>query len=114
MNNTLTWNQVQEIRKLLAMGYKNKEIAAMYGVKPNTISDIKRNKTWSSKRKLTPEQVARIKLLLNKGVAVETIAEGFNVSVSTIARIKRGETYKDIPPEPFEGEEWEVPEPMIL
>ena len=107
MNNTLTWNQVQEVRKLLAMGYKNKEIAAMYGVKPNTISDIKCNKTWSSG--LTHEQVARIKLLLNKGVAVETIAEGFKVPVNTIARIKRGETHTDIAPEPFEGEEWEMP-----
>lgn len=112
MNNILTWNQVQEIRKLLAMGYKNKEIAAMYGVKPNTISDIKRNKTWSSG--LTHEQVARIKLLLSKGVAVETIAEGFKVPASTIARIKRGEIYTDVSPEPFEGEEWEVPEPMFL
>ena len=112
MNNTLTWNQVQEVRKLLAMGYRNKEIAAMYGVKPNTISDIKRNKTWSSG--LTHEQVARIKLLLNKGVAVETIAEGFKVPDNTIARIKRGEIYTDVAPEPFEGEEWEVPEPMIL
>lgn len=113
MNNKLTWSQVQEVRKLLAIGYKNKEIAAMYGVKPNTISDIKRGKTWSE-RKLTYEQVARIKLLLSKGVAVETIAKGFKVSVSTIARIKRGKTYTDIPPEPFEGEEWEVPENMFL
>lgn len=112
MNNTLTWNQVQEVRKLLAMGYKNKEIAAMYGVKPNTISDIKRNKTWNSG--LTHELVARIKLLLNKSVAVETIAEGFKVPVNTIARIKRGETYTDVAPELFEGEEWEVPEPMFL
>ena len=113
MNNTLTWNPVQEIRKLLAMGYKNKEVAAMYGVKPNTISDIKRNKTWNE-RKLTYEQVARIKLLLNKGMTVETIAEGFKVPVNTIVRIKRGETYTDVAPEPFEGEEWQVPEPTFL
>lgn len=107
MNNTLTWNQVQEVRKLLAMGYKNKEIAAMYGVKPNTISDIKRNKTWSGE--LTNEQVARIKLLLDRGMDLQEIAKGFNVSVKTISRIKRGETYTDVAPEPFEGEEWEVP-----
>jgi IS30 family transposase len=112
MNNTLTWNQVQEIRKLLAMGYKNKEVAAMYGVKPNTISDIKRNKTWNGE--LTNEQVARIKLLLNKGMTVETIAEGFKVPVNTIVRIKRGETYTDVAPEPFEGEEWQVPESTFL
>lgn len=112
MNNILTWNQVQEVRKLLAMGYKNKEIAAMYGVKPNTISDIKRNKTWSGG--LTHEQVARIKLLLNKGVTIEVIAKGFKVSTNTIARIRRGEIYTDVAPEPFEGEEWEIPEPMFL
>lgn len=112
MNNTLTWNQVQEIRKLLAMGYKNKEIAAMYGVKPNTISDIKRNKTWSSG--LTHEQVARIKLLLDRCMSLQEIAKGFNVSVKTILRIKRGETYTDIPPEQFEGEEWEMPKPIFL
>ena len=108
MNNKLTWNQVQEVRKLLVAGYKNKEIAAMYGVKPNTISDIKRNKTWSSG--LTHKQVARIKLLLNKGVTVETIAEGFKVPVNTVVRIRRGETYTDVAPEPFEGEEWEIPD----
>lgn len=113
MNNTLTWNQVQEVRKLLAMGYKNKEVAAMYGVKPNTISDIKRGKTWSE-RKLTYEQVARIKLLLDRGMSLQEIAKGFNVSVKTISRIKRGETYTDVAPEPFEGEEWEVPEPTFL
>src|SRR5690606_37070513 len=107
MNNILTWNQVQEIRKLLAMGYKNKEIAAMYGVKPNTISDIKRNKTWSSG--LTHEQVARIKLLLDRCMSLQEIAKGFNVSVKTILRIKRGETYADVAPEQFEGEEWEMP-----
>lgn len=113
MNNTLTWNQVQEVRKLLAMGYKNKEVAAMYGVKPNTISDIKRNKTWNE-RKLTYEQVARIKLLLDRGMSLQEIAKGFNVSVITISRIKRGETYTDVPPEPFEGEEWEMPKPTFL
>lgn len=112
MNNTLTWNQVQEIRKLLAMGYKNKEIAAMYGVKPNTISDIKRNKTWSSG--LTHEQVARIKLLLDRCMSLQEIAKGFNVSVKTILRIKRGETYTDVAPEQFEGEEWEMPKPIFL
>ena len=113
MNNTLTWNQVQEVRKLLAMGYKNKEIAAMYGVKPNTISDIKRNKTWNE-RKLTYEQVARIKLLLDKCMSLQEIAKGFNVSVKTISRIKRGDTYKDIPPEQFDGKEWELPKPIFL
>ena len=112
MNNTLTWNQVQEIRKLLAMGYKNKEIAAMYGVKPNTISDIKRNKTWSSG--LTHEQVARIKLLLDRCMSLQEIAKGFNVPVKTILRIKRGETYTDVAPEQFEGEEWEMPKPIFL
>lgn len=113
MNNTLTWNQVQEVRKLLAMGYKNKEVAAMYGVKPNTISDIKRNKTWSE-RKLTHEQVARIKLLLDRGMNLQEIAKGFNVSVKTISRIKRGDIYTDVAPEPFKGEEWQVPEPTFL
>ena len=108
MNNKLTWNQVQEVRKLLAMGYKNKEVAAIYGVKPNTISDIKRGKTWNE-RKLTYEQVARIKLLLDKCVSLQEIAKKFNVSVRTISRIKRGEIYTDVAPEPFEGEEWEIP-----
>ena len=112
MNNKLTWNQVQEVRKLLVAGYKNKEIAAMYGVKPNTISDIKRNKTWNSG--LTHEQVARIKLLLDKCMSLQEIAKGFNVSVKTISRIKRGDTYKDIPPEQFDGEEWELPKPIFL
>ena len=112
MNNTLTWNQVQEVRKLLAMGYKNKEIAAMYGVKPNTISDIKRNKTWSSG--LTHEQVARIKLLLDRCMSLQEIAKGFNVSVKTISRIKRGDIYTDVAPEQFDGEEWELPKPLFL
>ncbi len=113
MNNILTWNQVQEIRKLLVAGYKNKEIAAMYGVKPNTISDIKRGKTWSE-RKLTYEQVARIKLLLDRRMSLQEIAKGFNVSVRTISRIKRGDVYNDIPPEQFDGEEWELPKPIFL
>ena len=113
MNNKLTWQQVQRVKELLAAGWKNKEVAAEFGVKPNTISDIKLNKTWQV-GSLSRKQVARVKLLLSKGMRVEKIAEGFGVAPKVITHIKLGMVYPDVAPEGFEGEAWQMPNPIFL
>ena len=42
----LTYEDAQEIRKLIASGMRNADIARKYGVQPPRIWDIKMNKTW--------------------------------------------------------------------
>ena len=48
-NQKLSWAQASEIRELLDLGYKQKEIAESYGVAYSTINDIKRERTFSPK-----------------------------------------------------------------
>lgn len=42
----LTWDDARQIRKLLASGYKQMEVARMVGTSQTTVSLIKRNKIW--------------------------------------------------------------------
>lgn len=48
LNNCSVLNegQVVEIKELIKIGYKNKDIAVKYKVAPNTISNIKIGNTW--------------------------------------------------------------------
>jgi len=113
MNNKLDWEQVRVIKDMIEAGFKNKEIAEEFGVRPNTISDIKCGKSWTGGG-LTREQVARVKLLLERGMDTATIAKGFGVPTRVITYIKTGETHTDVEPERFEGEAWEMPNPLFL
>ncbi len=113
MNNKLTWNEVKEIKELLGRGVSNKQVADTYGVSPNTISDIKRGKSWRAGG-LDETQAARVKLLLQKGMTVKEIAEGFEVAPKIITHIEMGEIFTDVEPEKFDGEEWTLPEPLFL
>lgn len=47
MNRKLSEEDVQEVVKLLDEGVSSLIIAKKYKVAPNTISDIKRGKTWT-------------------------------------------------------------------
>lgn len=42
----LTEQHIYKIRELIEQGYKNVEIAKMFGVKPNTISNVKTGTQW--------------------------------------------------------------------
>lgn len=52
MNKKLTEEEVLEIRELLKKGETALKIAEKYKVAPNTISDIKRERTWKNVTKL--------------------------------------------------------------
>ena len=43
----VTEDQVREIKALLATGSRNKDVAATYGLHPNTVSKIKSGEIWS-------------------------------------------------------------------
>lgn len=127
MNKKLTAQQVGIIKAMIIAGYPNKYIAEKFNVKPNTISDIRRNKSWKHikpnsdinvppvpkemlKGRLRREQVAVIKAMINAGYPNKHIAKKFNVSPGTISNIKQNKSWThvepnsdiDIPPAPEE------------
>lgn len=123
INSKLKEEDIIEIKTLIHNGYTNIEIAQKYNVSPSTISDIKRNKTWSQikvpeineielknidnatygKRgeahnmaKLTEIEVIEIKKLLLKKIKGRDIAKMYNVDDTTISMIKRNKIWKHI------------------
>jgi len=121
----LTETEVKTIWRLLAAGVTHRAIAAMYGVGPSTIYDIKSGRNWryltsqlsvrdalkdqASRRgenhflaKLTEPDVKTIWSLLAGGVRISAIATMFGVSASTIYAIKDGRSWKHITPSPTE------------
>lgn len=115
----LTELDVKTIWRLLAKGVTHRAIAAMYGVGPSTIYDIKSERNWryltsqlsardaledqGSRRgekhflaKLAETDVKTIWSLLAGGVRVSAIATMFGVRASTIYAIKDGRSWKHI------------------
>lgn len=85
-----------EIRRLYALGYKQKMLAESYGVSQALISKIVRGD--KKDRVLSTEQVQEIRHSLKTGVATyKDLAAKFNCSVGTLTGIAKGRTYKDVP-----------------
>ncbi|MDD4156596.1 MAG: GIY-YIG nuclease family protein [Candidatus Cloacimonetes bacterium] len=98
------------IKKLIYENYKIKDIAKIYNVKPNTITQIKTGERWNHiktkydelivqtpKQKLTIEKVIEIKkLLIEENLTIVEIADMFDVTFSMISAIKNLKNWKTI------------------
>jgi len=109
MNRLLTEEQAQSIIDRVAGGEPQKKLAAEFGAKPSTISNLIRGKSWPNLRrpdppavvirgcKLTPKDIPRI---LTRLAAMETpaaIALDYGVTRQAIADIRMGKTWSHIP-----------------
>jgi DNA-binding CsgD family transcriptional regulator len=104
----LTENDVINIVDLLSQNKEEQEIAALYNVKPKTISNIKNGTTWKHildsinylppavkhNGKLIASQVDKIKQLLADGMEGKKIAKLFSITPSMVSCIKLGKTWK--------------------
>ena len=108
-NSKLTTEQVLEIYKLSwGDSYTQKEIADMYNVKRQTITNIKNGSCWTSitnhnkcknvqKTKLSQEQVLEIyNLAWHSDMMGKEIAQMYNVSDSSVDGIKHGRTWNSV------------------
>ncbi len=118
---SLTWDQVDQIRKLYAEGELSSEkIGERFGIYRSSVMDIVYNRTWKPENdprreqrdaskylmkrgggicktiKLTWEQVDQIRVLhdTQPQLLCRQIAERFGVSESAISAIIRGQTWK--------------------
>ena len=91
---------IPKIRELLASGeHTQKEIAEMFGVKKNAISEIKLGKKWSSVssnaefdvRSAAEKKAVEVVRLLKEGVMSQAeISRVVGVSQATVSNIKKG------------------------
>jgi group I intron endonuclease len=119
-NYKLSNDKVIEIKKMLQKGMRPKDIAEIFNVRANTISNIKNNKTFSYiiineisneelksiklntgedniSSKLKKDQVINIKKLLLEGkISNRQIAKIYKVGASTIDSIKSEKTWSHI------------------
>lgn len=96
---------VINIKKLLRLGVKVKEIAEEFEVNYRTISLIKNNGIWKEvggevnvrrrRKVLSKEQVAEIKRYILDGETNKEIAEKMNILRSTVSDIRRGHSWKN-------------------
>ncbi|QNF29641.1 GIY-YIG nuclease family protein [Metabacillus elymi] len=105
-NNLDPFKDVIEIKRLLNMGYKVKDLAEKFTVNYRTISSIKNNIIWRNvgeeikihrrRKRLTKQNVISIKRLIEQGLSNKEIAEKYNTLRSTISDIRRGHSWKHI------------------
>lgn len=98
--------EVVEIKRLLILGFRVKDIAKLFNVSHRTISAIKNNINWKDvgeevtsprrRKKLTEQTVREIKKMLKNGHSNKEIAEKFDTLRSTISDIKRGYIWEEI------------------
>ena len=96
----LTDEDIPKIRELLASGeYTQKEIAEMFGVKKNAISEIKLCKKWSSVgsnaeldvRSAAEKKAVEVVKFLKEGTMSQAeISRFVGVSQATVSNIKKG------------------------
>jgi group I intron endonuclease len=109
---SLTTEQAAEIKMLLALEFRNVNIAAYFDVKKSIVNDIKNGGAWQhvevlpatiaayvvpgffsqNQSRLNPSDVKRVKYLLLKGLAPSVIATYLNISPHRVASIKSGKT----------------------
>jgi plasmid maintenance system antidote protein VapI len=113
-NSKLTEEDVMKIRQIYSYTTA-KELAKLYGVVPQAIYDIVKNRTWvhlplaqnSVKlRRLKENDILKIQRTYVEGRIVDTkkLAKEFNVSVSTIQRIIKGHRQRQLPSNPDDAE----------
>ncbi len=101
----LSESEVHTIISCLEKGERNVEIAKRYNVSPNTIDDIRCNRTWrfierqpilgnGPVKKLSGEDIPTIRGLFSTLRDCD-IAPMFGVATATINQIRRGKTWKN-------------------
>lgn len=109
-NSKLKNEDIAEIKRMIYEGYKICDIADLYDVKPNTITQIKTGERWkhintkyddlikqTPKQKLTHENIIQIKrLLIDNNLTITEIANFYNVTPGMISAIKSLRSHKNI------------------
>ena len=102
----LTEKEVREILNLLEIGERNISLSRKYNVSPNTIDDIRCNRSWrfikrqpitqnGAVKKLTGEDIPTIRSMSFKGKSNKEIADLFSVAPATIRSILKGNTWRN-------------------
>lgn len=112
-NQIVTDDMAREILRTYIIGTPRREIAAMFGISPHTVSDYTRRKSkaWvdlgasrgqleaakqrKPSAKITREDVAEIRRLLSEGMTGREIARRKGIHFATVSDIKTGKTWKD-------------------
>ena len=110
----LSSSEVLQISKMFGQDKTDNQIAKLFGVNKNIISNIRRGETWAhltniksysivafkgkniNGAKLKKEQVLQIVQLYKNGLSSNKIAKQFSIGRSTVLRILKGETWSDI------------------
>jgi transcriptional regulator with XRE-family HTH domain len=99
-----------EIKKLISKGFRTIDIAELYNVEGNTITQIKTGERWNHikteyddliiqtpRQKLTKDNIIEIKkLLTEEKLTIIEIAELFEITFGMISSIKTFKSYEDI------------------
>ncbi len=102
----LTEKAVLQIIEDLKAGERNVDLARRFNVAPNTIDDIRCNRTWryierdpitgtGPVKKLSGETIPVIRRMFLDGLKDFEIAREFGVAAATINQIRRGKTWKN-------------------
>ncbi len=109
---TITTEQAAEIKILLALEFRNVNVAAYFNVKKSIVNDIKNGGAWphvevppaaveayvvprffsQNQSRLNPADVKKVKYLLAQGLARPVIATYLNIAPHRVASIKSGKT----------------------
>lgn len=124
MNKRLTEEQAQSIVDRVAEGETQKKMADEFGIKPSTVSNLIRGKSWPDLDRPDPPEVcvrgcklspADIPIILTRLANREKpkdVATDYGVTRQAIADIKRGKTWGHIPrpvtPRPRRRKVWET------
>lgn len=99
----LTERDVESLRRRVAAGERQKDLAEEFGVDPSSISNAVHGKTWTEgapsfvrtrRRKMTPAELDEARRLLSSGTKGRRVAEKFGISPAAVSRLKNGTTWK--------------------
>ena len=109
-NSKLKDEDIPEIKRMIYEGYKICVIADTYGVKPNTITQIKTGARWTHintiyddliikqpKQKLTKEEIVEIKkLLVDNKLTITEISNKYDITFGMVSAIKNLKSHKEV------------------
>lgn len=108
MPSKLTRDQADMIRVFKEFGYRTGQLAQAYEVHPDTIRNVVKGASFTTKdpsqdghrrlRKLTDDQVRIIRKMAGEGYGEHAISRELNKVVhrATIRQVMRRQTYKDV------------------
>jgi DNA-binding NarL/FixJ family response regulator len=102
----LSEEDVVAIIERLRSGCRNADLSREFNVAPNTVDDIRCNRTWrylerqpiagnGVKRKIAAEDIPEIREYFVKGLSDRTISKKYGVAPATVNQIRHGKTWKN-------------------